>query len=190
MFVLFGIACCIMATTVGVFLYGLTLPDTWEVSETIQIEAPVDEVASYIAEPSAWTEWSMWSRDNDPSMEISTSGPNSGPKATLNWAGRRVGRGKLVITKIESGEEPTDPRIVHYELHRYGELFSDQGQFKLVPQGSQTAVTWSNAGELGSTTARLFRSRFTSLVARDYARCLAQLKELVESNSAETKSQK
>lgn len=188
MFVLFGIACCIMATTVGVFLYGLTLPDTWEVSTSILIDAPVDEVAAYIAEPSAWTDWSMWSRDNDPSMEISTSGPNTGPKATLTWAGQRVGRGKLVITKIESGKPPSDPRVIHYELHRYGELFSDQGRFQLIPQGSQTKVTWSNAGELGSTTARLFRARFTSLITRDYSRCLSQLKELIESDDAETDS--
>ena len=181
MFALFAIACCIMGVTAGFFLYGMTLPDRWSVSESIVIEAPPAEVVGLIANPSAWTEWSMWSAANDPSLKTNTTGPDSGAGATMQWTGRMLGRGKLVITDVET-DGASDGRTVHYELYRQGELFSDEGAFELVPEDGHTRVVWSDSGELGSTTARLFRERFTDLVARDYARSLEQLRDVVESD--------
>ena len=124
----FGMALCVMLVTVAMFLYGLTLEDTWRVSESILIDAAPAEVAGRIVNPSEWTEWSMWSAANDPTLETKTSGPDLGPEATLQWAGRGLGRGKLVMTDVSKSKSDPETWIIRYDLYRHGELFSDEGK--------------------------------------------------------------
>lgn len=177
---LFAVAGLMTMTIAGTYLYGLTLPDSWSVSESILIDAPVARVAEQIESPEAWTQWSMWSADNDPSLETKVVKEGEEDLGTLHFAGRALGQGKLVLT--EAGPDPKTPdgyRIA-YSLYRQGELFSDAGAFLLVPSGGKTRVTWRDSGEIGDTTGRLFRDRLIEMVSRDYARCLVQLKALVE----------
>lgn len=177
---LFAVASLVMLVIVGTFLYGLTLPDTWSVSESIVIDAPVARVAERIESPEGWTRWSMWSADNDPTLETKVVKEGEKDLGTLHFAGRALGQGKLVLTKAGPDEKDPDARRIKYALYRQGELFSDGGSFLLVPADGLTRVTWSDSGEIGDTTGRLFRERLIAVVSRDYARCLEQLKALVE----------
>ena len=177
---LFAVAGLVTMVIVGTYLYGLTLSDSWSVSESILIDAPVAQVAEQIESPGAWTRWSMWSSDNDPSLEAKVVKDGEEDLGTLHFAGRALGQGKLVLT--EAGPDPKTPEgyRIAYLLYRQGELFSDAGMFLLVPTEGRTRVTWSDSGEIGDTTGRLFRDRLIEMVSRDYARCLEQLKVLVE----------
>ena len=55
---LFAVAGLVTMVIVGTYLYGLTLSDSWSVSESILIDAPVAQVAEQIESPEAWTRWS------------------------------------------------------------------------------------------------------------------------------------
>ena len=174
---LLTLAVLIIVCNIGAYLYGLTLPNEWRADESIVIDAPPEAVYPLVASPKRWTEWSSWSRRQDPTLELAYDGPESGAGASFAWRGEQLGLGKLKILGVEPN------RSVRYELTLRNQPFSKQGKIALEPVADGTRVTWSDGGELDSTLGRLFRERLENSVAAEFRASLARLKKLVEASA-------
>lgn len=174
MLALFAIAVVVGLFNIGLFLYGLTLPSDWSIRESVEIDAPPEAVAPYLASPRRWLEWSSWSTPRDPTAEFIFDGPEAGKDASLTWRGEQLGLGKLTITE-------SSPDGIRYRLELQGETFSEQGQILLDPVEDGTRIVWSDNGDVGGTIGRLFRQRLEDSIAADFEAALHHLKQAVES---------
>ena len=159
---------------VGVFIYGMTLPDKWSVRQSIVINADASDIFPLLDDLRRWREWSSWSERNDPTLEFTYDGPDHGAGASFSWIGERLGSGTITIQKSEEN------RSISYALELQGEPFSDAGQIRLRPLVGGTSVIWTDGGELEGTLGRLFRDRLETSVAADLSRSLRELKTVVE----------
>ena len=175
MLALFAVAVIVGMFNIGAFLYGLTLRSDWSVEESINIGAPIDDVAASLESPRRWSDWSSWSKAQDPTAEFKYEGPESGEGASVSWRGERLGVGTLTITEASKN-------LIRYQLAFQGETFSEHGKISVQPTDDGTHVVWSDGGEVSGTIGRLFRERMEASVAADFRASLARLKRLVESN--------
>lgn len=175
MFALFALAVIVALFNIVAFLYGLTLPSDWKVEESIEIDAPPDDVRAYVAFPRRWTEWSSWSEARDPTADFRYDGPESGEGASFSWSGEQLGVGTLTITEVTANG-------LEYRLEFQGETFSEDGKISFQPTDRGTRVVWNDGGEVSGTIGRFFRARLETSVAADFHASLARLKRLVESS--------
>ncbi|HEX6985208.1 MAG TPA: SRPBCC family protein [Planctomycetaceae bacterium] len=164
---------------IGVYVYGLTLPNEWRVEESVVVAAPPEAVYPLLATPKRWAEWSAWSAERDPSLKFAYDGPEAGKGASFSWLGERLGHGKIVLTEAKPGES------IRYELVLQGETFSENGRIALEPTEEGTRVTWTDGGELDGTLGRLFRERLEASVAAEFAASLERLKGVAEGSEFE-----
>lgn len=177
--VLLMIALAIGIANVGIFIYGFTLPGTWNVRETVVIRASPDEIFPLLSDSRRWAEWSIWNIEEDATLTLSYDKAGTGNGEFFAWSGEMLGHGKLVLT------DSVPNRSVSYELELQREPFSDEGKISLEPLSGGTKVVWTDGGKLEGTLQRLFRERLESAVSSDLSRCLHKLKVHVESLESE-----
>lgn len=130
----------VLASLLAAFLaIGLLLPKQVEVTRSLEIEAPADEVFSYLADLEAWTEWTPWGE-----LESALEGPRSGPGAKRVWDDPALGSGSLTIV------EAIAPNRVTYEAEVEDGAIRFFGEF-LVSTTSDThaTVTWTETAQWG-----------------------------------------
>jgi hypothetical protein len=78
----------------------------------------------------------------DPNAKIVYSGPESGVGASFSWAGgNKIGEGSMTSTESRLND------LVRYQLDfRKPFAASNEVEFTLQTEGSQTSVTWSMSG--------------------------------------------
>ena len=135
-----NIAIFFTATFVIVLLFGLTLPSNYEITRTIAIKAPTEEVHSYLNDLEQWPKWAPWhNAENVATIKIGDISKGAG--ATQSWSGAG-GTGSLEITAASSQSG------VKYLLS-FGQDDQDtQGNFTYQSTGDQTTVSWTMAGEM------------------------------------------
>ncbi|GGF17092.1 SRPBCC family protein [Williamsia phyllosphaerae] len=152
-------------------------PTPYTVSRSTEITAPADAVFGLVADFHEWTAWSPWER-NDPDVERTYSGPDSGQGASYEWRGnRKAGAGGMTITEADR------PGRVAIDL-RFDKPFSSESTvvFTIVETESSTTVDWTMAGH-STGFAKLFAKvvPMDKLIGKDFERGLRNLKEQAES---------
>lgn len=113
-------------------------------------------------------------------MKQTYAGTPAGAGAICTWAGNnKVGEGRMTITD----SSPSDLIRLKLEfLKPFAATCTSEFTFK--PEGDQTAVTWSMAGQ-NNFIAKAFGLFMNSekMVGRDFERGLAQMKSLLETTS-------
>jgi hypothetical protein len=175
---LIAVALAFALFNIGVYVYGLTLPDEWHVERSVVVHAPPEAVYPLLAGPKRWTEWTEWNERADPGARFTAEGPESGEGASLSWIGREIGTGRVTIREAEPG------RSVVYELVFQGNEFTKDGRFTLEPAEGGTRVIWSDGGKIGNTLGRLFRERFEQSLGARFDEDLKQLKVVAEKQDA------
>ncbi|MBC3916502.1 SRPBCC family protein [Undibacterium sp. CY18W] len=162
--------------TLVVVLLGIaySLPNEYNISRSIVIQAPPAKIFPLIAAPKAWKNWSVWNQ-RDPSMEMQYSGPESGPGAAWDWKSKSQGNGGMKFSQVQ-----TDQKL-EYELHFEGMGKPSVGAMLLEVQAGGTKVTWDMHGSSeGNLMMKLFAPFMDKMVGPDFEAGLANLKKLAE----------
>lgn len=157
---------------------GLALPSGMHVERSIVINAPPSAVFPYVNDLKAFNEWSPWARV-DPDTRYTFEGPPSGVGAKMIWSSENpeVGFGAQQITL----SEPT--RRVEVALD-FGAQGMGSSYYDLKPHGTGTEISWGFESQFGyDLVGRYFGLLMDEMVAAEYDKGLANLKEIVENKA-------
>jgi uncharacterized protein YndB with AHSA1/START domain len=153
---------------------GFLLPRKYSVERSVEIAAPPAKIFPFIEDPREWTKWTVW-HQRDPQMKLTYRGPEKGQGAGWSWDSKTEGKGSMEFTRIEA------PRLLEYSLTFPEFNMSSTGKLELTPAGSNTRVSWTNAGDLGGNPiSRYFGLVMDSMVGKDFRAGLENLKSLAE----------
>jgi uncharacterized protein YndB with AHSA1/START domain len=169
------------AVVLAIFLVVVTLqPSDFRIARTTTIAAPASAVFAQVNDFHKWEAWSPYDKI-DPALKRTYSGAPTGVGAIYEWVGNKhVGEGKATITESRPNE------LVQIRLDFLKPFAAtNQAEFSLVPQGGQTAITWSMTGHNNFMfkAVGLFMN-MDKMVGGQFEQGLAQLKTLVESAPA------
>lgn len=125
----------------AVLVFAATKPDTFRIQRSIIIQAPPEKVFPLLDNLHNWPQWAPQDQE-DPTMQRSYIGPESGVGAVSDWKGSgSSGKGRMTIV------ESAPPRSITIDVD-WVKPFTTRNvnQFTLEPDGSSTRVTWSMQG--------------------------------------------
>ena len=168
-----------VALLVVLLIFIATRSDTLHVERTAQINAPANVVFSIINDLHQWHLWSPYDK-LDPQMKKTFEGAPLGPGSSYAWNGNnQVGEGRLTIVDSTPGE------IVTMKLE-FTRPFKCQNRvdFKLVPTGSGTQVSWIMEGKNNfiSKAMSLFIN-MDKMCGKDFEQGLANLNTVAQTKS-------
>ncbi|PRC92914.1 Polyketide cyclase / dehydrase and lipid transport [Solimicrobium silvestre] len=168
---LFGI---LVLVVLAVVVLVWSLPNEYNVSRSVVINAPAAKIYPMIAITKEWKNWSVWNQ-RDPAMLMTYSGPASGVGAEWRWESKSQGNGSMKFLDVVQ-----DQKIV-YELSFEGMGKPSSGKLLLTPEGNGTKVTWTMHGNAdGNLKMRLFGAVMDKMVGPDFEAGLANLKRNAE----------
>jgi effector-binding domain-containing protein len=129
--ILIGLAVVIVA----LLLIGFLLPGKMEVSRSIAVNAPVENVFDEFNDLKKWQEWQYWNTLEKPGEMTLTFGDKTvGTGAWYSWDGKNTGKGKITI--IES--VPNKSVASDIEFTGSG---TAKGLYTVEPEGEGTKAT-------------------------------------------------
>lgn len=168
-----------LVTMAALFIVPLFLPSEWRAERSIAIAAPPEAVWPWLAEVRRWPDWTAWSKERDPTLEIEPIGPLRGPGAAIGFKGKTMGR---IVLRIAAATEPV---LLDYELRLGTSERTTQGRILLRPEGSETRVLWYVGGSVGLNPILRFMLPFLEeSFAADLDQSLRTLKKRVELDAA------
>lgn len=165
------IALVLVVAILAVLGFAATRPDSFRVERSKSINAPADSIYPLINDFTKWTTWSPWEK-LDPALKRAYSGASSGKGAVYAWDGNKdVGAGRMEITD----ESKPSKVVIKLDFIRPFEGHNT-AEFKLVPKGEATDVTWAMYGPMPfiSKVMSLFVS-MDSLIGKDFEAGLSNL---------------
>lgn len=150
-------------------------PDKFRVERETRIKASPDKVFALINDFNRWGGWSPWEK-MDPAMQRTFSGAAGGQGSVYEWKGNKVGQGRMEILESEPSTRITIKLdfVKPFEAHNITD-------FKLDPQGDETAVTWTMQGPAPFVTKimHVFMD-MDRMVGKDFAAGLENMKAIAE----------
>ena len=151
-------------------------PADFKITRSATFVASPEVIFPQVNDLHSWQTWSPWAK-MDPNSQVSYSGPQAGNGASFSWSGNdEVGQGRMTI--IESNPN----QLVRYRLE-FTKPFTatNTAEFRLLPNGDRTKVTWSMSG----TNGFLFKAagvfmNCDKMVGDQYEKGFANLKPIVE----------
>ena len=151
-------------------------PSEFRVTRTAAISAPPAAVFAQVNDLHKWEAWSPWVK-LDPAMKKTYEGAPAGTGAIHAWAGNnQVGEGRMTITESRPNE------LIRFKLEFLKPFaVTNTAEFSFKPEGNQTVVTWSMAGENNfiAKALHLFMN-MDKMVGGPFEKGLAQMKSVVE----------
>ena len=170
--ILIGIAAVLLVFAVVVAFQ----PADFQVVRSIKVSAPPPVVFSEVNDFHRWDAWSPWAK-LDPAMKQTHEGAPAGVGAIYSWAGNSdVGEGRMTIIESKPNE------LVRIRLEFLKPFAAtNTTDFTFKPEGPQTAVTWTMAGEKNyiSKAMCMFVS-MDKMVGGDFEKGLTALKSVAE----------
>lgn len=169
----------VLAIAALLLLLAAIAPKNYNVSRSIEIKRPKNEVFNYLKSLKNQDEWSPWAK-RDPNMYQEFTGTDGQVGALSYWKGnKQVGEGEQEITKIVEGKR------IESEL-RFLKPFksTSDAYIETVEVGSdRTKVIWGFSGKnvFPMSIMMLFMS-MDKAVGKDFEEGLASLKEILENN--------
>lgn len=157
--------------------YIATRPGEFTITRTQRIKATPDRIFPHINDFHKWEAWSPWEK-LDPNLKRTYSGSPAGPGAVYEWSSsdNKVGQGRMEIT---SAIEPTNVGI-RLDFIRPWKATNDI-QFSLVPEGTDSVVTWSMKGNRNFVMKAMgMVMDMDKLVGADFEKGLDALKAVAE----------
>ena len=168
------IGAIVVIAIAGILVYAATLPNHFQVSRSMLINAAPETVYPLIANLRTFNVWNPFAKQ-DPSMVITYNGPDSGKGAGYSWQGKK-GRGRSSITdtvaptRIDMRLDMEKPMEGHPDI-----------VFALVPKGAATEVSWSMSGPW-PYLHRIFGTicNMDKMVGGEFLKGLTDLKAMAE----------
>jgi len=165
----------VVAAIVVVLAYAATRPDRFQVQRSTSIKASADKIFPLINDLHSFNAWNPFAKQ-DPDIQVSYDGPQSGKGAGYDFASAKSGSGRIEIA------DATPPSRVAMRLTMIRPLKADNRvEFSLEPQGDTTRVTWAMDGEVPfvGKVIHLFLDMDT-MVGQQFSAGLADLKARAE----------
>lgn len=158
-------------------ILALLAPKTYDVSRSIEISKPKNEVFQYLRSLKNQDKWSPWNK-KDPDMKKEFRGTDGEVGSVSYWLGNKdVGEGEQEITKIVDGER------VESELRFLKPWKSTSDAYMTTSETANggTKVTWGFSGKnkFPASIFMLFMN-MDKAVGGDFEEGLSSLKALVE----------
>ena len=117
-------------------------PSKFRVVRSATIFAPAPAVFAQVNDFHKWEAWNSWGKI-DPAMKQTYEGAPSGTGAIYTWAGNKeVGEGRMTITESRPNE------LIRIKMEFFKPFAAtNTAEFTFKPEGNQTVVTWSMAGD-------------------------------------------
>ncbi|WP_190809059.1 SRPBCC family protein [Flagellimonas sp. S3867] len=160
-----------------ILILAMIAPKSYDVSRSIEIAKPKNEVFENLRFLKNQDAWSPWNK-KDPNMEKKFTGTDGEVGATSYWLGNKeVGEGEQELTKIVDGER------VESEL-RFLKPWKSTSDAYLITEdvgSGNTKVTWGFSGKNKFPTSifMLFMN-MDKAVGGDFEEGLASLKAVLE----------
>ncbi len=170
-----------LAVSVGalvllIVIVGLLSPRQIRIQRSLTISAPPESLFAQVNEPKKWENWSKWYRD-EPTMNLTYFGGQSGAGAGYEWHGKKQGNGRLVITKSEPAQR------VDYDVD-FMENGSGKGFATFEPKGTETLVTLGMDTDMGANPfMRVMGLFMDALVGPDFEAGLNNMKASIGSEA-------
>lgn len=161
-------------------LAGFLFPRVATTERSVYINEPPDVVFPYVNNFRNFNKWSPWF-NIDPQTKYTYDGFAEGVGSTMRWHSDdpKVGSGSQAIT----ASEPYSRVAMALDFGAQGKA---ESEFKLVPQGSGTNVTWSFSSDMGGgPIARWMGLMVSKMVGNSFQEGLQKLKQVVEKESSE-----
>lgn len=168
----------LLALIVLVFGIGAFLSKDFRVERSIEMDAPPEVVFDEVNTLRKWEAWSPW-KARDPSIQSEYSGPESGVGATVSWTSEKSGEGTQTITLSER------PTRIETALD-FGEMGQPNADWTFEPVGDGVMVTWGLSGTATGPLGGYFAKMMDGWVGADYEVGLERLRDLVESQPADS----
>ncbi len=134
-----ALAAGILAALASVFVVvGILLPGTVEVTRSVEIAAPPEQVFPLLNSLDAWTEWTPWG-----DVQSRIEGPAAGAGARRVWDDPIIGAGSLSITDSRPFTS------VDYMVEVEGGALRFDGSIIVEARGAGSLVTWTERADLG-----------------------------------------
>lgn len=166
-----------LAAIVVVFVLVVAMqPSEFRVARSATISAPAPAVFAEVNDFHKWEAWNPWGKI-DPAMRQTYEGAPAGTGAIYTWTGNKeVGEGRMMLTESHPNE------LIRIKLEFFKPFAAtNTAEFTFRPEGNQTVVTWSMAGENNfiAKAIHLFMN-MDRMVGGHFEKGLAQMKSVVE----------
>lgn len=154
------------------------MAETYSIETSIHIDAPAKKVFDILIDLNRFDEWNPF-RTFDESVTSSVTQSKPGVGSIYDYQGRKVGKGRQVVTLVEK------PTLITSEMTFYkGDRVRDvvAVDYRLHEDNTGTLVTWFMEGERGLMGKFMGRVMgFDKMMGKSFALGLERLKALVES---------
>lgn len=157
------------------FIVAALRPPEFQVERSATIAASPAIVFDQVNDLKKYQAWNPWSR-LEPTAEHTFSGPPAGVGASLAWAGKKIGAGRLTIAESRPGE------LIKMRLEFIKPFAANHtAEFTLRAEGGQTLISWSMSG-VNNCMFRVMGLFFNmdKVVGKQFEDGLANLRALAE----------
>lgn len=147
-------------------------PGKYEVTRSISIDEPVEEVFNYTANLHNYDSWNPWiQKETNAHSGVSGSGISVGSK--YSWEGDTIGSGYMIIRELETGR-----KVIHDLYFTSPWEVNSENIISFNWNGETTEVTWTMKGSYGYPIERFIMlfSGMESNIGPDFEKGLANLK--------------
>ncbi|MCA0153687.1 SRPBCC family protein [Winogradskyella vincentii] len=173
------IALYVVLAIIGIIvLLALIAPKKYNVSRSVQVNKPLEEVFNYIKYVKKQNDWSPWKK-KDPNMKQEFEGTDGEVGFISRWEGNKeVGTGEQEITRVVENE------TLESQLRFFKPWKSQSDAYITVDaiDATTTKVTWGFSG-VNKPPTNIFFLFFNmdKTVGKDFEDGLSQLKTILES---------
>jgi hypothetical protein len=173
------IALVVAVIVVVLVVVVATRPSEFRIARTASISAPAPAVFAQVNDFRSWAAWNPWAT-LDPAMQQTYEGALAGAGAIYAWSGnKQVGAGRMTIAE----SRPSERIGIKMEFLKPFAATS-YAEFTFKPEGDQTVVTWSMAGDNNfmAKALHLFMN-MDRMIGGQFDKGLARMKSVVEAST-------
>ncbi len=147
----------------------------FNVTKSIVVNAPYENVRPLIEDFNYWNSWSPWVV-LEPECKVTVEGDVNQPGHSMRWDGELIGAGQNIIRE-------SSPERIDYNLEFFKPWKSKADvSFVLEPSDGQTKVTWTMDSSMPFFLFFMIKS-IKTFVGMDYERGLKMIKAIAEEGS-------
>jgi len=168
--VLIALGVIIIIAAIGIYF----LPSHYQISNSIEINKPIDVVYSHVADYNEWKAWSPWA-EMEPEAKSTIEGEPGTIGHKMSWEGAKLGVGSMTIADINVNVAIASDLDF---LKPMKATSKDYWKFETV--GDKTKATWMSSGDLSYPLGRLFGLSIDKMIGSTERHGLDNLKKVCE----------
>ena len=150
------------------------LPDSYTVTESIEINRPEKSVYYLVSDYNNWKDWSPWA-EMEPNASFTVTGEPGKPGHKLSWKGEKLGKGSLSIRMAASNGFLNSDLVFEDPFEA-----TAKDNWNFDEKGNKTVVTWTSTGGLSFPIGRLYGLTMDETLSKQQKHGLEKLKKLCE----------